>query len=291
LDRLFQKAFSVAKKVRSETGIAQQAVSVSFAAVELARKIFGSLSERTALVLGAGEMAELAAKHLRSQKIREMLFANRSYENSVELAQDFGGVPIPFERFLKYLPKADIVLVSTAAPHYLIRKADMEAVLTARNQEPMFFIDISVPRNVDPELDGLENVYLYNIDDLRGIVKENLKAREQEAARAEAIVATEVDQFFRSVENLELAPLIADLRRKYEQVLEIEMARLKRRLGSASEEELRQIERSMDTLVQKILNDPILFLKEADASQPAAEKTELVRQVFALEKARAKNQR
>jgi glutamyl-tRNA reductase len=289
-DRLFQKAFSVAKKIRTETGIAQQAVSISFAAVELAKKIFGSLSERTVLVLGAGEMAELAARHLRSQSVKEILFANRTYENSVELAQDFGGIPIPFDQFLKHMPRADIVIVSTAAPHYLVRKEDMDAVLSERDQEPMFFIDISVPRNVDPELHDLENVYLYNIDDLKGIVAGNLRAREQEAARAEAIVAGEVEQFFRGVEKLDLAPIIADLSRKYGEVQEGEMARLRRRLATASEEDLKEIERSMDTLVRKILNDPILFLKEPDAAQPPAQKSELFRQVFALEKARKKNQ-
>lgn len=188
LNRLMKKAISVAKRVRRETRIAENAVSISFAAVELAKKIFTDLSEKVFMLLGAGEMAELAARHLMRNGVKEVIVANRSYGRACELAKEFTGRPVKLDDFLQEMVHSDIVICSTGAPHYILLKDQMQRVMKDRKQRPVFLIDISVPRNIDPKINDLDNVYLYNIDDLQGIVDTNMFERKKEAEKAEKII-------------------------------------------------------------------------------------------------------
>ncbi|MCX5718865.1 MAG: glutamyl-tRNA reductase, partial [Nitrospirae bacterium] len=185
LNRLMKKTISTAKKVRTETRIAENAVSISFAAVELAKKIFTNLSGKVSMLLGAGEMAELAARHLISNGVKEVIVVNRTYERACELARDFNGRPVKFDGFLQEMVRTDIVICSTGASRYVLMKDQMQKMMKERKQRPVFIIDISVPRNIDPEINALDNVYLYDIDDLQGIVDTNMFERKKEAEKAE----------------------------------------------------------------------------------------------------------
>ena len=188
LHRCFHKSFSVAKRVRTETGVATKAVSVSSAAVELASKIFDRLEDKTAMLIGAGTMSELAARHLMAHGVANMIVTNRTFDRAVELAREFRGTPVPFNDFRRYLPMADVVIGSTGADHYVLTPALVEEALRERKYRPMFLIDMSVPRNFDPRINELDNVYLYDIDDLGGVAEVNRDERGREAEKAEAIV-------------------------------------------------------------------------------------------------------
>jgi glutamyl-tRNA reductase len=188
LDGLMSRAFGVAKRVRSETGIGQMAVSVSYAAVELARKIFGSLANRTIMIVGAGKMSELAARHLRRSGASHVFVTNRTHERAVEMAKLFQGTPVEYTRFVSMLPEVDIVIASSGAPHYILTRDDMQRVIAARRNKPMFLIDIAVPRNIEPTVNDVDNVFLYDIDDLQEVVNSNLRERMKEAERAEIMV-------------------------------------------------------------------------------------------------------
>ena len=183
LNRLFKKAISVAKMVRTETGIAESAVSVSYAAVELARKIFERLEDKVVMLVGAGEMSELAARHLTSNGVRNFIVSTRTYQRAIKLAKEFNGRPIKFEDFQDEMIHADIVICSTGAPHYLIRYDMVEKIIHDRRNKPVFFIDISVPRNIDPEINKIDNVYLYDIDDLESVVQANKKRGQKRERR------------------------------------------------------------------------------------------------------------
>jgi glutamyl-tRNA reductase len=202
LNRFFHKAFSVAKRVRTETDIASNAVSVSFAAVELARKIFGSLEDKTVLLIGAGEMCELAARHFVNNGASSVLVTNRTFERAEKLAAEFGGRAIAFDDFPYHLQQVDIVLTSTGAPNFILGPKKVEEVLRQRRNKPMFFIDIAVPRDIDPKVNSLDNVYLYDVDDLQGVVQANLKERHKEAKKAEGIIDQEIGQFHRWLSSL-----------------------------------------------------------------------------------------
>ena len=175
-----------AKRVRSETGIGQMAVSVSYAAVELARKIFGSLDNRTVMIVGAGKMSELAARHLRRSGASHVFVTNRTHERAIEMATLFQGTPVEYTRFVSMLPEVDIVIASSGAPHYILHKDEMQRVIAARRNKPMFLIDIAVPRNIEPAVNEVDNVFLYDIDDLQEVVNANLRERMKEAEHAEA---------------------------------------------------------------------------------------------------------
>src|ERR1039457_1461800 len=194
LEGLLERAFSVAKRVRSETGIGQMAVSVSYAAVELARKIFGSLNNRTVMIAGAGKMSELAARHLRRAGATHVFVTNRTHERAIEMAKLFQGTPVEYSRFVAMLPEVDILIASSGAPHYILHKDEMQRVLSARRNKPMFLIDIAVPRNIEPSVNDLDNVFLYDIDDLQEVVNSNLRERMKEADHAEALVSEEVER-------------------------------------------------------------------------------------------------
>lgn len=281
-DRLLQKTFSVAKRIRRETSISEHAISVSYVAVKLAGNIFSTLENKKVMILGAGEMAELTAKHLQNQKTGEIFFANRSFQHSAELAGEYRGIPIHLDDFEKYLLNVDILVVSTGAPHYLIKPAQIERVMKERKQAPIFIIDISVPRNVDPLVHELSEVYLYNIDDLKTVASLNQEARAKEAKKAEKIVEVEVERFYENISKLEASPIIQSLQSKYEKVREEEMSRLEKRLKNTSSPDLSLIHRTTSSLVRKILNDPILYLTQSSSSLDRYKQVELFSKIFDL---------
>ncbi len=282
LHRLFQRAFFVAKRVRTETGIGDRAVSVSFVAVELAKKIFGELQGREVLIVGAGEMCELAARHLQAAGAGPLRVTNRTWERAVELAEKVRGTPVPFEDLKAALPEADIVLSSTGAPSYIIRKEDVAWALKKRKRRPLFFIDIAVPRDVDPEVNDLDGAYLYDIDDLQEVAEANVKDRMKEALRAEEIVKEEVEKFFRWYSTLEAVPTIVALREWVEGVRRRELTEAVRKMNLAPEE-LKKLEAMTEAIVNKILHRPIQFLKEASARGEGELYVDLVRRLFGLE--------
>jgi glutamyl-tRNA reductase len=263
LNKLMKKAISVAKRVRTETRIAENAVSISFAAVELAKKIFTDLSKRVFMLLGAGEMAELAAKHLIGNGVKEVLVSNRTYERACELADEFKGRPVKFEEFIQEMVCADIVICSTGAPEYILTKSQMQKVMKERKQRQVFIIDISVPRNIDPEVNDLDNVYLYNVDDLQGVVDTNMFERQKEAEKAERIVEEEIEIFTRWQSSLDSVPTIVALRERAEEIKKEELDKLLNKLPVIGEKEKEAIEYMATALVNKLIHPPTAALKEA----------------------------
>ncbi|MCX7793019.1 MAG: glutamyl-tRNA reductase [Thermodesulfovibrionales bacterium] len=261
LNTLVKKAISAAKRVRTETRIAENAVSVSYAAVELAKKIFEDLSTKTFMLLGAGEMAELAARHLISNGVKSVTVANRTYERGCELAKEFNGRAIKFEDFLKELVHTDIVICSTGASHYVITKEQMQRVAKERRHKPVFLIDISVPRNIDPAINEIDNVYLYDIDDLQGVVDSNMHLRQKEAQKAEDIINEEVEKFQKWYNSLDSVPTIVALRRKAEEIRDSELKEFFNKFPSMEEKQRQAVIQLANTIVNKLIHPPTAALK------------------------------
>ncbi len=261
LNRLLHRAFHVAKRVRTETGIADNAVSISYAAVELAKKIFCGLKGRKVLLIGAGEMAELASRHLVGQGVESVSVANRSLERAMKISEAFGGKCVLFDEVASQLCEADIVISSTASAEHVITMKMVRDSLKKRRGRPLFFIDIAVPRDVEPSVNGLENVFLYDIDDLKGVVEENSSRRKQEMLTAERIVEQEVIRFKKWLETLDVVPTIVSLKEKTEKIRETELKKSLSGLGDLTPSQIRSIEKLSSSLVEKIINDPILALK------------------------------
>jgi len=262
LNKLMKKAISVAKRVRTETRIAENAVSISFAAVELAKKIFTDLSKRVFMLLGAGEMAELAAKHLISSGVKEVLVSNRTYERACDIAKEFNGKPVRFDEFIDEMARADIVICSTGAPDYIVTKSQMQKVMKERKQRQVFLIDISVPRNIDPETNDLDNVYLYNVDDLQGVVDSNLFERKKEAEKAEKIIDEELETFLRWQSTLDSVPTIIAIREKAEEIKKEELDKFFHKMPGMGEKEREAIEYMAAALINKMIHPPTAALKE-----------------------------
>ncbi|HEX3557856.1 MAG TPA: glutamyl-tRNA reductase [Pyrinomonadaceae bacterium] len=252
LHKLVHHALHVAKRVRHETGIAASAVSVSFTAVELGRKIFGSLKGATVLLVGAGEMAELAAQHLAGAGATRVLVANRTFEAAQKLAVKFGGEAIEFDALEQSLAEADIVICSTGAQAYVITTEMAERARASRRNRPAFFIDISVPRNVDPDVGKLGNLFVFDVDDLESVVASNIREREREAERAELIVESEVMQFQQALRNLDIGPAVGALRDRLRRIAHEEFERQRSRLGPLSPEQEQAIEAMLMSAVNKI---------------------------------------
>jgi glutamyl-tRNA reductase len=269
LNKLMKKAISVAKRVRTETRIAENAVSISFAAIELAKKIFTDLSRRVFMLLGAGEMAELAARHLIGSGVKEVLVSNRTYERACELASEFNGRPIKFDDFIQEMVRTDIIICSTGAPHYIITKSQMQKVMKERKQRQVFIIDISVPRNIDPEINGLDNVYLYNVDDLQGVVDANMFERQKEAEKAEKIIEEELDTFLKWQSSLDSVPTIIALREKAEEIKKEELDKLFHKIQGIGEKEKEAIEYMATALMNKLIHPPTAALKEDSENKDA----------------------
>jgi len=285
VNKLYHKAFSVAKRIRTETKIGEAAVSISFAAVELAKKIFGELSGKTVMLLGAGEMAELAAKHLMSSGIREIMVANRTYERAIEFVKDFGGTAIMFREFPHHLKNVDIVIASTGAKTFVIREEQVRDVLKERKHRPMFFIDISVPRNVDPLVNNIDNTYVYDIDDLQGVVASNIKERSREAEEAERIIEEEIERFYRWIKSLDVVPTIIALRNYCDGVRKAELERALKALGGLSPRERKTLEAMTKAIVNKILHGPVSKLKRDADKIEGDTYIDTIRRLFDLDAA------
>ena len=280
LSALMNRAFAVAKKVRSETGISQSAVSVSYAAVELARKIFGDLSGKTVMIIGASKMGELAAKHLRRAGASSVLVTNRTFERAVELAKVFEGAAVPFEHFTDHMAGADIVITSTGAPHFIIGRNLAEQVIHRRKNKPIFFIDIAVPRDIDPAVNQIDNAFLYDIDDLQQVIDANLKERFKEAMRAEQIVDDEVEAFCLKMQTRDVVPTIVQLRDSLEKVRRDEIERNRRHLKDLSPDQQAAVDQITKSIVNKILHPPIEQLKQMAHDPQGADLADLIRKIF-----------
>ncbi len=267
LNQLLTRTFNVAKRVRTETEIGGAATSVSSVAIELTKKIFDRLDNKRVLLVGAGEMTELAARYLVNEGVTQFLICNRTPERATELCEKFGGEVIEFSQLKFELPRADIVVCSTGASDYIITATDCKRALEIRRYRPIFFIDISVPRNVDPAIGKLDNIFLFDIDDLEGVVGENLKQRQKEADKAENIVETEVEAFFERLDILEIGPTIAALKEHLTEIALSEFERTRHKLGSLTPEQEEAIKQHLlSSLVNKFMHPLITTLREGTRS-------------------------
>jgi glutamyl-tRNA reductase len=283
LNKLVRKAISVAKRVRTETKIAETAVSVSYAAVELARKIFSNLKEKTVLLVGAGEMAKLAAQHLVDQGVRKVSITTRDAASAVELARRFNATSIPFESFRNEMAEADIVLCSTGASHYLIGVEDVQQAVRRRMNRPIFLIDISVPRNIDPAVKDIDNAFLFDIDDLETRVEQNLEERRREAVKAERMVEDEVAQILQWLKSLEVTPTIVALRGRAEDIRQAEIEKALARLQHLSPQDRGVVEGLASGIVNKLLHGSLVTLKAESSSGGGALFVEAARRFFGLD--------
>ena len=280
LEALLSRAFAVAKRVRTETAIGSSSVSISAVAVQLAQKIFGSLQDKSVYVIGAGKMAELAARHLIGNGAGTVFFTNRTHERAVQMAEAFGGQAIPFEQLYETVDRADIVLTSTGAAEPLFRREHGERILARRRNRPMFFIDIAVPRNIDPEVNRLDGLFVYDIDDLQAVAASNSAERQKEAERAEEIIEVEVERFASRMKSLSVVPTILSLQEQCETIRQAEIDRIRGRLGKLTPEQEAAIEAMTRGIVNKLLHTPITTLKSAAAEPEAATIHEVIRRLF-----------
>ncbi len=282
LDALLTRAFAVAKRVRTDTSIASSSVSIASVAVELAKKIFGSLQGKSVYIVGAGKMCELAARHFVAHGAAKIYVANRTYERGVAFAKKFNGEAIPIEHLYDTVDKADIVLSSTGAPVTIFRKEHGEKFLSRRKNRPMFFLDIAVPRDVDPRMNDLDGMFVYNIDDLQQVVQSHLSDRTHEAHHAEEIVNAEVEKFEERLRTLDVVPTIVSLQEHLETVRQAEIDRVRGRLGQLTPEQELAMEAMTRGIINKIMHTPITTLKTAAKEPESTTVIELVRRIFNL---------
>ena len=261
LNRLFTKAISVGKRVRTETNIAAGAVSISYAAVELAKKIFQSLEDKTVAIIGAGEMSELTAQHLVKNNVSKVIVANRTYQRAVDIAKKFNGIPLAYDADLSFLVEADIVISSTDAPHYLIDRPALAEIMRQRKHRYMFLIDIAVPRDIDPDVSKVDNAFLYNIDDLETVVASNLKDRGQEAEIAMQIVKEEVAKFHTRLQILEVNPIIKALHQQFQGVASKELGTCFDK-AQLTPKQQKMVEAMTQSIIKKLLHQPTAHLRQ-----------------------------
>ncbi|MGA2600497.1 MAG: glutamyl-tRNA reductase [Bryobacteraceae bacterium] len=283
MDTLLTRAFNVAKRVRSETEIGASAVSVSFAAVELAREIFGTLKDKKVLIVGAGKMSEAAARHLKRCGATKMFVTNRTQERAVEMAALFDAKIVEYNKFISFLPEVDIVLTSSAAPHYILTKPDMAKVIGARKNKPVFVIDIAVPRNVEPSVNELDNVFVYDIDDLQHVVENNVEARKHEAEEAEEIITEEVERMLSRLKTRDVVPTIVGLQEQLENLRTAEIARMRGKFGSLTREQDEALEALTRGIINKIAHGPISELRKQASQAEGNHYITVIRKVFRLE--------
>ena len=282
LEALLSRAFAVAKRVRSETSIGSSSVSIASVAVQLAEKIFGSLKDRTVYIVGAGKMAELAARHLIAHGATNIIVSNRTYERAVELAESFGGRAVPFELLQETADHADIILTSTGAPEPLFRREHGERLLKGRRNRPMFFIDIAVPRNVHSDMNKLDGMFVYDVDDLQSVATDNAGERKKEAERAEKIIELEVDRFASRMKSLAVVPTILSLQEYCETIRQAEIDRIRGKLGTITPDQEAAIEAMTRGIINKLLHTPITTLKSSTDHPEAATIHEMIRRLFNL---------
>ena len=282
LNRLLHRSFFIAKEVRTQTKIASNAVSVSFAAVELAKKIFGDLNDMKVMLIGAGEMCELAARHFINQGVEQVMVTNRTLSRAQQLADDFSGIALPFDIFRGHLDQVDIILSSTGAPDYIIGPDEMARALKKRRNRPIFLIDIAVPRDIDPKVNELDNIYLFDVDDLQDVVTENIDQRRNEAEHAEELVSHEVEKFEQWLTSLSVTPTIKQLR---EQVLQIGNQELNKTLAGFSDlspKDEKRLKAMVNAIGNKFLHHPINYLKAKNDNSNTLPAT-TIREIFKLE--------
>ena len=282
LDALLTRSFAVAKKIRNETAIATSAVSIASVAVDLAKKIFGDLKGKSVYLVGAGKMCELAARHLLANGAANIFVANRTYERAVSLAAKFNGQPIKFEELYATVAKADIIISSTGAPHAIFRKEHGEQFLAKRRNRPMFFIDIAVPRDVDPALNDVDGIFVYDIDDLQSVVATHVADRKREAVQAEQIVAEEVERFHEKLQQHDVVPTILSLQEYLENIRQAEIDRHRGKFGEITPQQEAAIDALTRAMINKIMHTPIVALKTAASSPEVETVVHLIRRVFNL---------
>jgi len=282
LNAVITRAFAVAKRVRNETQVGSSSVSVASVAVELAKKIFGSLEGKHVFLVGAGKMSELAAKHLLAHGAGSIFVANRTHDRAVELAGRFQGEAIRFDELYDTADRADIVISSTGAPHAIFRREHGVKFLQRRKNRPMFFIDIAVPRDVDPEMNRLDGIFVYDIDDLQSVVASHLTDRKSEADRAEQIVEAEVDRCLARFNEKDIVPTIVSLQEQIETIRQAEIDRARGRLGALTREQEMAVDGLTKAIVNKILHTPITTLKSAAREAEANTLEETIRRIFNL---------
>ena len=284
LDVIVNHAFRVARRVRNETGIGEMAVSVSYVAVELARKIFGDLRGHPVLIVGAGKMSELAAKHLHRAGASEIYVANRTRERAVELAKLFAGQAVSFDRLLEYLNRADIVISSTGSPSFILHKDMAEGVIAARKNRPIFFVDIAVPRDIDPAINSIDNMFVYDVDDLQQVADANLRERQREAERAESIISEEVKKVMHRLKTHEVAPTIVSLQSELEDLRRAEVDRFRSKLGPLDPQQEKALESLTRGIINKIAHPPISEMKKLASHPDGLHFVEFVKRAFNLKK-------
>jgi glutamyl-tRNA reductase len=283
LDQLFTRAFAVAKRVRTETAVGSSSVSIASVAVELAKKIFGALQGKNVFIVGAGKMSELAARHLMAHGCASIFVSNRTYDRAVGLAEKFGGQAIKFDDLYESCDRADIVITSTGAPHAIFRREHGEQFLARRKNRPMFFIDIAVPRDVAPEMAGLDGIFVYDIDDLQQAVSSHVADRRAEAERAEAIIASEVEKFEARVHTLDVVPTIVSLQDHLETIRQAELDRVRGRMGHLTHEQEMAVEALTRGIINKVMHTPITTLKSAAKDSEATTVIDVVKRLFNLQ--------
>lgn len=282
MDTLLSRAFNVAKRVRSETDIGTSAVSVSYAAVELAREIFGTLKDKKVMIVGAGKMSELAARHLRRSGATQIYVTNRTTERAAEMAQIFDAKIVEYTQFTSFLREVDIVIASSGAPHFIIVREDMKKVIDARRNRPMFLIDISVPRNIEPSVNELDNVFLYDIDDLEKVVATNVEGRKESAEGAEAIIREEVERMMARLKEREVVPTIVNLQEQLENLRSAELARMRSKFGTLTPEQEQALDALTKSIINKVAHGPISELRRQASLPDGQFSIATIRKVFRL---------
>jgi len=283
LNKLLHRTFFVAKRVRSETGIGDYAVSISYAAIELGRKIFGTLEGKKVLLIGAGEMAELAVEHLIRNRTGDVFIANRTFERGVKLANKFKGKAVRFEEIADCLQLVDIIISSTGSPNYVVTRDQVKGIMRSRRNRPLFFIDIAVPRDIDPEINRLTNSYIYDIDDLKGVIDNNIKSRNKEAIKGERIVDEAVIRFRQWYDNMDVVPTIIALRDKMDNIARSEIKKTLQTLNHLSDDDCQAINRMTTAMINKILHDPTILLKRNRSHGDKSVYLDITRKLFKLD--------
>ncbi|MFD0713951.1 glutamyl-tRNA reductase [Paenibacillus sp. GCM10027626] len=282
---VFKQAVTLAKRAHSETSIGEAAVSVSYAAVELGKRIFGHFAGKTVMIVGAGKMSELTAKHLNANGIERVIVVNRTYERAAELAGRFNGIPCSMEDAVHRLHEADILISSTGSDGYVLNRKQVADAMARRKSRPLYMIDIAVPRDLDPAISNVENVFLYDIDDLEGIVESNLEQRRAEAAKIETFIAAELDIFRQWYKTLGVVPLIKALQEKAAVIHEETMASLFNKLPELGEHEEKVIRKLTKSIVNRMMQEPIIRIKEIAGEKNGDDAMDLFVKLFALEEA------
>ncbi|MFH1539484.1 MAG: glutamyl-tRNA reductase, partial [bacterium] len=283
LGRMFRQAVSVGKRARAETAISQNAASVSSAAVELGRTLFGNLERKTALIMGAGKVGELSVKHLRSAGLRRVLVVNRTYERAVELADRFEGKAVPFEEMDSALAVADVVISSTGSEEPIVDKKRMKSIMRMRKNRPVFIVDIAVPRDFDPLCGDVANCFLYNIDDLKQVVERNIAERRKEIVKVERIIDEEMGRFNSWFNSLEIVPVLTSFRERVQSIRDGELERFRSRLDKLPDDDRRLIDQLTQSIVQKVLHEPTVRLKGVQEETDGSSYAEALRRLFDLD--------